>query len=437
MLSVTEEKAKEWTNWSGSVKSYPASILFPSSIQEVVEIVKAASQQNKKIRVVGAGHSFTRLVQTNEILISLENLHGVEKLDKEKGLAEVWAGTNLKELGEALYELGVSQENLGDINSQSIAGAISTGTHGTGIAFGSISTQVAAITAVNASGEVLYCSDEENPNLFKAFQVSLGTLGIIVKVTLRVVPKLHLSYKCYRTKLTDCLERLVPLKQENRHFEFYWFPYTDTVQVKLMNKTNEASFKNNKWSEWKKLALENGIYWLLSEVCRLLPSMSKTISRISAIGVPSIEESGPSHLLFATPRLVRFNEMEYSIPAEHLRAALEEMKKCIETHQFAVHFPIECRYVKRDDIWLSPANERDSAYIAVHMYKGMSHEEYFYHIEKILQKYEGRPHWGKIHTMTPEQLQKIYPKWNTFLHIREELDPAGLFLNDYLCSLLA
>lgn len=438
MLSVNlkERNTKVWHNWSGHVRGLPRSIVYPVSIEEVVRIVKICAAEERKLRVVGSGHSFTRLVLTDDVLVSLDQLQGVIAVDSEKGIAEVWGGTKLDRLGKELHAYGVAQENLGDINAQSIAGAISTGTHGTGERLGSLATQVVGLTVVTAAGEILECSALQDEDLFRAMQVSLGMFGIIVKVKLRVVPSYALRYISCKMPLSQCLDQLDLFKKENRHFEFYWFPYTDITQVKLTNKTDEIPGTPSRWSYWKVMLMENALFWLLSEFCHFIPRLCKPISRLSAKGVPNVQEVGYSHRIFATPRLVRFNEMEYSVPADRMRTVLEEIRDAVDRHQFAVHFPIECRYVQADDIWLSPANGRDSAYIAVHMYRGMKYADYFAKVEEICRRNGGRPHWGKMHTMRAEQLRTVYPKWDAFLRLRQELDPSGLFLNPYLAEML-
>ncbi|MEJ8544296.1 D-arabinono-1,4-lactone oxidase [Brevibacillus borstelensis] len=434
-MTVVSKAGMQWKNWAGTVKSRPSRIVFPESVDDVVGIVKQCVEQGLRIRAVGSGHSFTRLVQTDECLISLDRLQGLASVDPEKGIVEVWAGTKLKALGDQLCSHGLSQENLGDINAQSIAGAVSTGTHGTGIRFGSLSTQVVGLTIVTAAGEVLNCSTESHPSLFPALQVSLGLLGVIVKVRLRVIPLLKLRYESMRLSVETCLDQLDTWRTENRHFEFFLFPYSRLVQAKRMNETAEPPSPHLRWNHFKQLVLENGFFWLLSESCRLFPSLCPSVSRLSAKAVPSVSGAGLSHRLFATPRLVRFHEMEYSVPADRMKEVVEEIQEAIERHRFAVHFPIECRYVKKDDIWLSPAYERDSAYIAVHMYKGMPYQAYFSCIEEIFWKHEGRPHWGKMHGMDIAGLHKAYPRLGDFLAVREKWDPHNLFANDYLAQL--
>jgi FAD-linked oxidoreductase len=428
-------QAGQWSNWSGSVKCSPIEVVRPRSIDELAKLVRECGRAGRHLRVAGSGHSFTPIVQSNDILMSLEEMQGIESIDSERGIVTILGGTVLKNLGEMLFEHELAQENLGDIDVQSISGAISTGTHGTGMQFGTLSTQVEGFTLVSASGEILECSPERETEVFKAAQVSLGSLGVIAKVKLRVVPAKRLHYLGQRKKLADCLAHLDRYKQENSHFEFLWFPYTDGVQAKFLNETTKSASKSTFWGNFNKLVLENYVYWLLSESCRLSPGLCKTVCNISARSIATIDEVNYSHRLFTTPRMVRFQEMEYNIPAEHTVAVMNEIQECIQRRQFRVHFPIECRFVHSDDIWLSPAFGRESAYVAVHMYRGMPYRSYFYYIEEIFKRYQGRPHWGKMHTRTARELAQLYPHWHDFRRVRAAVDPQGVFLNSYLRDL--
>ncbi len=432
-MAITQ--TSRWSNWSGSVQCTPRQVITPHTIDELTRLIGTYGRVGRQVRVVGAGHSFTPLVQTDDVLLSLEHMQGIEAIDREAGTVTVLGGTQLKLLGSELFKAGLAQENLGDIDAQSIAGAISTGTHGTGLQFGTLSTQVVGLTLVTANGELLECSPEHNPEIFKAAQVALGTLGVIAKVKLRVVPARQMQYKGQRQPLAHCLNNLEHYRQENTHFEFYWFPYTEWVQTKFMNETASPVSKGNLWSWFNQVVLENGVYWLISEACRLIPAFCKSASRISAQSIASVEETNYSHRLFATLRVVRFQEMEYNVPAEHMQDVVREIQACINREQFAVHFPIECRFVQADDIWLSPAYQRASAYIAVHMYRGMPYRSYFTAIEEIFKRYQGRPHWGKMHTRTASELAELYPRWHDFQRVRAQLDPQGIFLNSYLRAL--
>ena len=428
------KKRHVWKNWSESVHCEPEHFIEPNNLSQLQSIVRHAYKTGRKIRVVGAGHSFTPLVATSDTIISLQHLVGIDQIDRTNHHVTVWGGTNLKELGEQLWEQGYAMENLGDINKQTIAGAISTGTHGTGIHFGSISTQAVGITLLQANGDMIEINETNESSLLQAAQLSLGMLGIIIKVTLKVLPAYQLVGHSYRLSLEDSLQQLMALRSNHRNMEFYWFPFTNTVQIKTMNMADATVELANKKQHnmFKKIVIENGLFWMMSEVSRIVPKSAKAISTLSAIGIPVGTETDASHAILATPRLVKFQEMEYSVPMEHVETILRTIDAVIRKEQYAVHFPIECRFVKRDDIWLSPSYERDSAYIAIHMYKGMDFSPYFQALEKILKQYEGRPHWGKMHTMNKAEVQAAYPRLHDFIDVRNRLDERGIFLNEYM-----
>jgi FAD-linked oxidoreductase len=425
-----------WSNWSGSVTASPAAISYPASLNEIVAIVRDCRERGCGLRVVGAGHSFTALAWTDGVLISLDRYTGLEHVDQESAQATVRAGTQIKALGELLFAHGLGQANLGDIDVQSIAGAISTGTHGSGATLGSISTQVVGLTLVTADGELLECSETHNRDIFKAAQVSLGALGIITSVTLQLLPAYRLDYTWRRQTLDECLTNVADYRRDNRNFEFFWLPYSDGALTKRMNVTDAPARPKNVLRQFNELVLENGVFWAFSELCRRFPAASPQVSALLGQLISGGRDVNYSHKIFATPRLVKFQEMEYSLPAENLVAALRAIDACIRRNRFQVHFPIECRFVRADDIYLSPASGRDSAYIAVHMYKGMAYRAYFDAVEAILRSYGGRPHWGKMHSLAARELRPLYPHWDDFQAVRRRLDPDGLFLNAYLRTLL-
>lgn len=426
----------QWRNWSGSVTSYPTEYHEPTTLEEIVALVQRSKNEGKTVRVVGSGHSFSPLVATDSILISLDRYAGLEYVDRDACTATVKAGTKLKALGELLFAQGLAQENLGDINEQSIAGAISTGTHGTGITFGSISTQVTGLTLVTGNGEVITCSEAENRLLFKASQISLGALGIIVSVTLQLIPAYALRIDIKKKSLTDCLAHLDAYNRDNRHFEFHFLPYTNTVQAKFTNLSQEKPSGKSFMRWFNEYALENGALWLLSAFNRQFPQMSERICKTMAALVTDASGVSNAHAIFATARFVKFQEMEYNLPAEHFQSALNELDEMIRRERIQVHIPIECRFVRSDDIPLSPAFGRNSAYIAVHMFKGMPYQHYFELAEAIFNRYGGRPHWGKMHTRTANELRSLYPEWDAFQLQRNLHDPNRLFTSPYIGSIL-
>jgi FAD-linked oxidoreductase len=424
--------SKTVENWGGNLKFTPTQIYYPKSHDEVVEVVKKARENQQNVRIIGSGHSWTHLINTDDVLVSLDEYQGIVSVDKHNLTAVVKAGTKLKLLGELLHAEGLAMEHMGDINVQSIAGALSTGTHGTGVEFKTLANQMEEITLVNGKGETVVCSEKENRDLFKAAQISLGALGIITQIKLRLVPTFKLKYTSVKSTLDDTLKNLEEYKAENRNFEFYWFPFTKTVQLKFVNMTTEPVKNVGFAKKFNDVVMENGVFGALSRMSRAMPNLAPKVSQMSAWGVSEGTYINHSHLIFATQRLVRFNEMEYNVPQEHFTTVIKEIEECINQHQFKVHFPIECRWVKADDILISPASDRDSAYIAVHMYKGMEYKPYFEAIEQIFKKYKGRPHYGKMNTLKHEDFAELYPNWDKFNEIREQQDPDGIFLNPYL-----
>jgi FAD-linked oxidoreductase len=434
MGGVVQAKGKWWQNWSGVVRFRPRELARPRDIDDLARLVSEYSRTGRHVRVAGSGHSFTPLVQTEDVLISMAGLQGIIAEDKDRGTVTVLGGTPLKLLGEELFERGVAQENLGDIDVQTITGALSTGTHGTGVRYGTLSTQIAALTLVTAAGEVMECSPERDPEIFKAAQVSLGTLGVIAAVTLRVVPAKRLHYLARRERLETCLANLERYKTKHDHFEFYWFPYTKWTQVKLTDVTEAAAKGKHLWGTVNDIVLENGVFGAMSRLASVAPRLCPVINNASALGISSVDEVDYSHRIYSTRRLVRFNEMEYNVPAEHAQTVLVEMEECINRRKFAVNFPVEVRFVHSDDIWLSPAYRRESCYIAVHMYRPIPYRDYFEAIEEIFTRHQGRPHWGKLHTCDAAYLEAHYPRWSDFKRVRQVLDPQGIFLNDYLAA---
>ncbi|WP_304360219.1 D-arabinono-1,4-lactone oxidase [Collimonas fungivorans] len=428
---MPQERRTDWRNWSGSVQFSPARHLSPGSMEELKAVVRTTVAAGQSLRVVGSGHSFVPLVETGDALVSLRNMSGVASV--EAGVADVWAGTDLKTLGEQLGASGHGMLNLGDINKQSLAGAVGTGTHGTGIGLGSISTQVRGMTLVMPDGEPVACSPTQEPDLFAAARVAMGSLGIMAKIRIEVVPAYRLELVKQTMDLDVCLDSAPVLAQQNRHFEFYWFPHTRKTVVKLMNQT-EAQVSNQGLTSAMELALENGVFGMLSRLVRAKPARAPGVARLigKLVGGKAPVMVADCRRAFATERLVRFNEMEYELPAGRGPEALRELAAYIEKNNVLVHFPVEYRYVKGDDIWLSPFYGRDSASISVHQYVGMEHEPYFRAAEAIFLNHGGRPHWGKMHNLGARQLAGLYPRWDDFMVLRNRIDPAGVFINPLL-----
>lgn len=423
-------------NWSGRYQWNPQQIAYPASVEEIRTVVQRAVESGRQIRTIGSGHSFNPLWVTEDILVSLDKYQGLVSVDKEKQTAVVKGGTKLHLLGELLFEHGLAMENMGDIDAQSIAGTISTGTHGTGLDFGTISTQVIGLRWINGRGEIVECSPQKGGELFKAAQVSLGTMGIITEVTLQCVPAYRLELRSRKEQLRDVLNTLSQRHRDNRNFEFYWFPHTELAWTKTANIAHDQPDKVNVVNYLTEYFLENYAFKVLCESARFFPGLNKSVAKISAASIPDVRKVYHSHKVYATQRLVRFHEMEYNIPLEAHEAVFKEITATIRKHNFNVHFPIENRVVKADDVYLSPAYERDSAYIACHVYHKKDCKPYFTALEAIFLAHGGRPHWGKMHSLEAAQLAERYPMFERFQQHRAEQDPEGVFLNDYLRGLL-
>ncbi|WP_395700434.1 D-arabinono-1,4-lactone oxidase [Aquabacterium sp.] len=424
-----------WQNWSGYVSCPDTRVLTPGSEAELADIVRQASRNNQPVRVVGGGHSFSPLVATDGVIVSLDALQGVVEIDKPAGIARVRAGTRLFALGAALAAEGLAMENLGDINVQSIAGATSTGTHGTGIGLGNIATQIVGLKFVDAEGREISASPTDNPDLFAGGRVALGSLGVLTELSLRLVPSFRLRLVRGKLSLDECLARADELIARNRSFEFYWLPHTDAVLTKAWNVTDEPVDQRG-WQRYlSDVVLENMAFGALCRVGKAVPALCPPISRFCASLLSSSTQVDASWSMLSTVRQVRFNEMEWSVPAERGADALREIRALIARREFPLMFPLEYRWVRGDDIWLSPNHGRDSVHISVHQYVGMPWEPYFDAVQAICLTHGGRPHWGKVHSLAGPQLARLYPRWDDFLALRERMDPAGRFLTPYLRKL--
>ena len=424
-------KRGTWTNWAGNQSSRPQWINEPASESDVADIVARAAKSQRTVKAVGAGHSFTSTALTNGHLLNMKHLNKIIDVDRANNQVTVEAGIHISELNEQLFELGLAMPNLGDIAYQTISGAISTSTHGTGAKITGIAGQVAAMRLVNGQGEIIHINSQQNPELLNVARVGVGALGIVTQVTLNVVPAFRLRAVEGAQKLDALIENLDELVDTNEHFEFFWIPHTKWALTKRNNRTTDPVHIPSRAKQWySKTFLENYAFGAVCALGRMKPNL---IPRL-ATALPSSGQTeivDESFRIFASERIVKFVEMEYAIPREFCGEALQRIRKMIDDKGHLVSFPVEVRFTAKDDIALSTASGRDSAYIAVHMYKGMAYELYFRDVADIMSDYEGRPHWGKMHFLTQNELSKLYPKWDEFLAARDQLDPSRTFANAY------
>jgi L-gulonolactone oxidase len=429
---VTAERPR-WTNWGRTQSCAPAAVHSPGSEAEIAELMQEAGRAGQRVKVVGAGHSFTDIACTDGRLLRLDRCDRVLDVDTGTGRVTVEAGITIAALNRELARHGLALENLGDVAYQTIAGAISTGTHGTGATKPTISGQVVGLSLVLADGTVLRCSDTEEVEAFRAAQVGLGALGVISTVTLRCVPAFDLHSVEEPRRLDEVLERFDELAAANEHFELFWFPHTDVAQTIANNRADGPRRPKGAARAYvDDILLENHAFGLVQRLGHARRSWIPGLARLSGRLLSRSEVVDRSDRVFANERLVRFAEMEYAIPREHVVEAVRELRAMIERSGLRISFPVEIRVLAGDDIPLSTAQGRDSAYIAVHVYWRQEHEPYFRQVEAIMAALQGRPHWGKLHYQTAEALRPRYPLWDRFLAVRDRLDPERRFQNAYL-----
>ncbi|MCS7188377.1 MAG: D-arabinono-1,4-lactone oxidase [Bacteroidia bacterium] len=423
-------------NWGRTISFEPELYIQPRREEEIIRWILRTVDERKSLRVVGAGHSWTPLIETEGYLLSLANLQGLISITPTHHLATLWAGTPIYRAARRLWKEGFSLSNQGDIDRQTIAGAFSTGTHGTGKDFGILATQVAHYRFIDGKGHIHEIYPDTDPDLFRCLQVSLGLLGVITQITLQVEPAYYLRLIKRNEKLEEALENAENYLETYRHFEFFWFPYSEWVSVKLIEKS-EAPNTSSLLKKWLIDGLwENGAFWCLNKVAQIGIVNSSRLCRFASKNMSEETRTDRAYRIFATPRWVRFREMEYSVPAKWGPTVLREIRQWIEKHKPAVSFPIEYRYVKGDNIPLSPAYGEDRVLIAIHMYHRMPHEKYFRGIEEIFWAYQGRPHWGKMHTASWDYLLQVYPELPLFIKLRRKYDPEGIFFTPYFRQIL-
>jgi L-gulonolactone oxidase len=404
----------------------------PASEEELSRIVERAAQAGHRVKVVGTGHSFTPIALTDGSLVQLDRYRRVVAVDRERCGITVQAGITLSALNKELAALGMALPNLGDVEYQTVAGAVSTGTHGTGARYQGIASQITALRLITGDGAVVDCSPEQEPDVFHAARVGLGALGVLSTVTLQCVPAFNLHAVEFPMRWDDVFEQLHQLVDENDHFEFYYVPHTNWCLTKRNNRTQDPPSPRSRWKEfYDDMLLQNVAFGLICRLGRVRPSLIPRLAT-AVPGSGRVDYVDRSDRVFTSPRLVRFYEMEYAIARDACQEALTRVRRLIDETGLLVSFPIEVRFLAADDIPLSMAHGRESCFIAVHMYQGTEYHRYFEGVEGIMRDYGGRPHWGKLHLQTAEALSQAYTEWDRFQSVRERLDPRRVFSNAYL-----
>lgn len=422
---------RRWRNWAGNQQCTPAWVHTPEHEDQLAEIVKRASATGERVKMVGSGHSFTGAALTDGNLIRPDGYARVVRIDRPTGLVTVQAGMTLRSLNGALATAGLALPNLGDIAYQTVAGAISTATHGTGAGLGNLATQVRGLRLVTGDGSIVTCSAEDEPEVFAAARVGVGALGLISTVTLATVPAFDLHVVEEAMRLDAVLEALDDHVDAADHFELYWVPHTGWALTKTNNRTDLPRAPRSRWRAFRDdIVLANVAFGTACRLGRIRPAAIPRLTRaIPATG--RVEYVDRSDKVFASPRYVKFNEMEYAVSREAAAQVVRDVRDLVKRSGLRVSFPVEVRFVAADDIPLSPSYGRETCYVAVHMYKGMDHHQYFAAVEDIMRAADGRPHWGKLHTQTAETLAPRYPRWDAAQAVRRRLDPDATFANDY------
>lgn len=425
---VQKNGVMPWSNWSGNQVCYPAERTRPRNAEQLADLLKNSSG---KIRAVGAGHSFSALVPTDETMLSMARFRGISHINHETKEVTAGAGTRLAALGDSLAEQQLGMINMPDINTQSLAGAIATSTHGTGQQFGSLSKYITGLTLVTANGETLKCSDKENKNIFDAARCNIGSLGIITELTIQVRDHYYLKERSEMLPIDEAFEKMEELRLAKSHFEAYGLPHANHV---LLIEFTEVSKEE---AEAKKGAAEESgdayeAFKTMASIIDTAPFLRGMIMSIAPRTVGVEERYGAWNEIFGNVRDIRFNEMEYTVPAEDGLTCFREVLDTIKEKDIDVIFPIEYRYVDQDDIWLSQFYQRPGAAISVHNFHDKPYEDYFKEMESIFDRYQGRPHWGKLHTKTEKDFAALYPRWEDFKALRSELDPERRFINKHL-----
>jgi L-gulonolactone oxidase len=427
-----------WTNWGGN-QTADCSIARPRGTAEIAAVLGKAAADDRRVKPIGSGHSFSGIARPEQIQLRLDRHADLVGIDTATGLVTVQAGMPLYRLNALLAEAGLALSNLGDIDRQTVAGAMATGTHGTGARFGGLSSQVRELELVLANGEVLVCSPTQHPEVFSPARVNLGALGVVSTLTLQTVPAFAVRAEEFTMPLAEVLQRYDEFADGTDHFEFYWFPHTAHTLVKRNTRLPpgaELAPLSRLRAWWDDDFLSNTVFGATVALGRVWPALIRPINRISARALGSRTFTGRSDRVFVSDRRVKFIEMEYAVPRAAAVDVVTAIRAAVDASDWSIGFPIEVRVVAADDVPLSMAHGRDSAYIAVHSPLGVDYEAYFAAVEQIMADHDGRPHWGKRHSLGAEQLSRLYPGFGEFVALRDRLDPDGRFANAYLDRVL-
>lgn len=427
-----------WRNWGRTQSATLDDVVTVHDTDDVVGAIRRARRDGTTVKPAGSGHSFSGIAVPDGISLDLGPMSGLVHADPDRARVTVRAGTPLHEMAAILEPLGLAMPNLGDVDAQTLAGATSTGTHGTGLTFGGISTQIAGATLVSGTADVVTVS-EDDPATLQAVALGLGALGVLTEITLQCVPAFALEAVEQAVQVDDAAGDFDAAVRRHDHHEFYWFPHTDVALIKTNTRLPAGTAPEGPGRVARFLSdevLSNGVFAVMCAAGARFPAVAPTLAKAAGAAQSGRRFVDASTSVFVSQRRVRFREMEYAIPLDEVRDAVDEIRMLIDRRGWRISFPIEVRAAAADDLMLSTAAGRDSGYIAVHRYHRDAPDDYFTSVEEILTRRGGRPHWGKMHTRTAEYLRSVYPRFDEFLAVRDRLDPDRVFTNAYLTQVL-
>ncbi len=428
-------RPRGWSNWSGSVRCEPNWCSEPVTLEEIQSEVLRAAEEGERLRVIGGGASFAPLCWTDDNHMSLRRFTGIEAADVQRNRVWVRAGTRLGRLYEMLAERDLALENGPSIDWPTIGGAIATAAHGSGMACGNLSSFVTGLRLVLADGSVRVCSREREPALFDAARVSLGALGVVTHVELQCVDHYRLRMSSRRASFGETVTRLTELRRDHRNLELHWFPYANIVRQRFGDETREFPDRPLGRQALRGLFYDQVVMRSMRTLARRSPQAAEYAGKLLAARIPAENIVLGAEHAYRLPRRTRVQQLEYAIPIEHAGETLRQLERVVRALDFRVHVPVEIRFVRRDDAWLSPQYERDSVCITLPAYRDRPHSDYYAAATELFDRVDGRPHWASAHDKTVVELRTLYPRFDDFCRLRAELDPRGLFLNPHLARL--
>lgn len=441
---TAQVKNSTWKSWGGHLSVTPSAIVRPENTDQVVQVLRDAARQQLRVRAAGSGRSSSALVPTSDVILDTSALTGLSSIDVAKQQVTVFGGTTLHEIAQLLESYGLALANMPDCAAQTIAGAIATGTHGTGLGQPSLAQQVVAVTLITPTGELITCSETSRPELLRAARTHLGVLGVIVSVTLRCVDSFRLHCSEFREPVASLVESLGERMAGVDHFEFSWMPGGTVAHTRVLsrlhrlpgNYTRPASPVSRALRRADDAVLRTSMTSGLGRLATVVPGAVTGLNRLESMAVSSRSYTDLSQRVFAAPRAVRYVFMEYALPLENTSAALRELQHLVDRQGYTLSYPVVVRCSPPEQAYLSPSEGRYTGWISLRQYGKRDHEEFFRAAEKIFLAHGGRPHWGSVHFQKASTLRPMYPHWEDFLTARAELDPDGRLLNDYVRDLL-